>query len=233
MKKIFNVTRERWFLFLLFLVFSTHLSQQAYCQDSGLTFALKNATLKEIINEIKRISSYDFVYTDSHLDAFKQRDVAYKNASIGNILTDCLKGTGLTYAMNGSTIIIRKETVKSDQQAMKKVIGRVTDEKGEPLPGVTVIIKGTTQGTATDMDGNYSLLVPTGKCVLLFTMVGMETQEYPGEFVNDETQVNVVMKNAVRELDDVVVTGYFNKSKESFTGAVTSVKWKNCGSLGT
>ncbi len=224
MKKIFNVMRKRWFLFLLFLIFSTHLSQQAYCQDSRLTFTLKNATLKEIINEIKRISSYDFVYTDSHLNAFKQRDVTYKDVTVDEILTDCLKGTGLTYAMNGSTIIIRKETVKPDQQTMKKVTGRVTDEKGEPLPGVTVMIKGTTQGTATDMDGNYSLLVPSGKCVLLFTMVGMETWEHVGEFVNDETKVNVTMKNAVSELDDVVVTGYFNKSKESFTGAVTSVK---------
>lgn len=112
MKKIFNVMRKRWFLFLLFLIFSTHLSQQAYCQDSRLTFTLKNATLKEIINEIKRISSYDFVYTDSHLNAFKQRDVTYKDVTVDEILTDCLKGTGLTYAMNGSTIIIRKETVK-------------------------------------------------------------------------------------------------------------------------
>ena len=95
MKKNFNVVRKRWFLFLLFLVFTTQLSQRAYCQEVKMTFSLKNATLKEIINEIKRISAYDFVYSDSYLSAFKQRDVSYKDATIDAILGDCLKGTGL------------------------------------------------------------------------------------------------------------------------------------------
>ena len=77
-----------------------------------MTFSLKNATLKEVINEIKRISAYDFVYSDSYLSAFKQRDVSYKDATIDAVLTDCLKGTGLVYNINGKTIVIKREEVK-------------------------------------------------------------------------------------------------------------------------
>ena len=95
MKKIFNVVGKRRFLFLLFLVFTTQISLNAYSQDKSLTFSLKNATLKEIINEIRKLSDYDFVYRDVNLEAFKRRDVSYKDAAIDAVLTDCLRGTGL------------------------------------------------------------------------------------------------------------------------------------------
>ena len=108
----------------------------------------------------------------------------------------------------------------------------MTDTKKEPLPGVTVIIKGTQLGAATDMEGRYSLTFPQGKenPVLVFTMVGMETVEV--KYQGKDT-INVVMKDAVNELEDVVVTGIFTRKKESFTGSVSSYTKNELKKVGT
>lgn len=224
MKKIFDVTGRGRFLFLLFLVFTTQISLSAYSQDKKLTFALKNASLKEIVNEIRKLSDYDFVYRDVNLEAFTRRDVSYKDATVNEVMTDCLKGTGLAYAINGKTIIIRKENEKKEARKTKTVSGKVTDVKGEVLPGVTVMIKGTTLGTATDGEGMYRLEVPVeGEQVLSFSFVGMKTQEIT---VGDKTKIDVKLEEDAETLDDVVVTGIFTKARESYTGAVTSVSAK-------
>ena len=220
MKKNFNVVRKRWFLFLLFLVFTTQLSQKAYCQEVKLTFSLKNATLKEIINEIKRISAYDFVYSDSYLSTFKQRDVSYKDATIDAVLTDCLKGTGLVYNINGKTIVIKREEVK--KEATKVVEGKVTDVQGNPLPGVTVLIKGLTVGTATNKDGFYKLGMPNeGQMTLIFSFVGMKAQYIT---VKEELKIDVKMEEDVSEVGEVVITGYQKIDKRHSTSAITTVK---------
>lgn len=220
MKKNFNVVRKRCFLFLLFLVFTTQLSQKAYCQEVKLTFSLKNATLKEIINEIKRISAYDFVYSDSYLSTFKQRDVSYKDATIDAVLTDCLKGTGLVYNINGKTIVIKREEVR--KEATKVVEGRVTDVQGNPLPGVTVLIKGLTVGTATNKDGFYKLGMPNeGQMTLIFSFVGMKAQYIT---VKEELRIDVKMEEDVSEVGEVVITGYQKIDKRHSTSAITTVK---------
>ena len=222
MKKISNVVGKRRFLFLLFLIFTTQFSLEAYSQEKKISFTLKNASLKEIISEIRKSSDYDFVYRDVNLEAFTRRDVTFKDATVEQILADCLKGTNLSYEINGKTIIIRKKVLNQEEGKSRVITGKVTDEQGNVLPGVTVMIKGTSLGTATSPDGEYKLEIPSsGEQVLVFSFVGMKSQEI---ILGSQSQVNVKLKEDAEELDDVVVTGYFNKSKESFTGAVTSVK---------
>lgn len=103
----------------------------------------------------------------------------------------------------------------------------MTDEKGEALPGVTVIVKGTQLGTATGMDGKYSLTLPEGKenHILVFTMVGMETKDV---VVGKQTGINVVMKDVVSELDDVIVTGYYTRQKIVLPGLPVRSRRRNC-----
>ncbi len=178
MKKNSNVVGKRRFLFLLFLIFTTQISLNAYSQERKITFSLKNASLKEIISEIRKNSDYDFVYRDVNLESFARQDVAFKDATVGQILTDCLKGTNLGYEINGKTIIIRKKAVSQEEKKSKTITGKVSDEQGNVLPGVTVIIKGTTLGTATGADGEYKLEIPgDSEQVLIFSFVGMKTQE--------------------------------------------------------
>ena len=119
MKKISNVVGKRRFLFLLFLIFTTQISLNAYSQERKITFSLKNASLKEIISEIRKNSDYDFVYRDVNLESFARQDVAFKDATIEQILTDCLKGTDLGYEINGKTIIIRKKAVSQEEKKSK------------------------------------------------------------------------------------------------------------------
>lgn len=224
MKKISNVVGKRRFLFLLFLIFTTQISLNAYSQERKITFSLKNASLKEIISEIRKNSDYDFVYRDVNLESFARQDVAFKDATIEQILTDCLKGTDLGYEINGKTIIIRKKAVSQEEKKSKTITGKVSDEQGNVLPGVTVIIKGTTLGTATGADGEYKLEIPgDSEQVLIFSFVGMKTQEIA---VGSKTQLDVKLVEDSETLDDVVVTGIFTKSKESYTGAVTSISAK-------
>ena len=221
MKKISNVVGKRRFLFLLFLIFTTQISLNAYSQERKITFSLKNASLKEIISEIRKNSDYDFVYRDVNLESFARQDVAFKDATIEQILTDCLKGTDLGYEINGKTIIIRKKAVSQEEKKSKTITGKVSDEQGNVLPGVTVIIKGTTLGTATGADGEYKLEIPgDSEQVLIFSFVGMKTQEIA---VGSKTQLDVKLVEDSETLDDVVVTGIFTKSKESYTGAVSSI----------
>lgn len=115
-------------------------------------------------------------------------------------------------------VILNLRQVQSVKE--KRVFGVVKDETGHVLPGVTVMLKGTSVGASTDMDGKYSVVLPEGVHTLVFTMVGMETREEP---VGDRTEINVSMKEEVSEMDEVVVTGYFNQAKNSFTGAARTI----------
>mgnify|MGYP002596769363 FL=1 len=217
MKKNSNVVGKRWYLFLLFFIFTTQISQSAFSQEKKITFSLKNASLKEIISEIRKTSDYDFVYRDVKLESFARRDVSFKDATVEQILTDCLKGTDLAYEINGKTIIIRRQAVNQEKGKTKVITGKVTDEQGNALPGVTVMIKGTSLGTATGADGEYRLEIPGGgEQILVFSFIGMKSQEIP---IGSKNQLDVRLSEDSEHLEDVIVTGYFNKSKESFTGS--------------
>ena len=187
-----------------------------------LSFSLKNATLKDVINEIKRVSVYDFVYSDPQLKSFRQRDVAFKDATIRQVLDDCLKDTELEYTINGNTIVLKLKSTKIDDESLKYVSGVVTDASGNPLPGATLLIKGTTTGMATNANGEYKIGVPkNGECTLIFSFMGMKTQYVK---VGNKTKIDVKMEEDLTEVEEVVVTGYQNIDKRHLTSAVSSVK---------
>ena len=222
MKKNCNLVRKRYFLFFLFLVFSMQFSQRVYSQEMKLSFNLKNATLKDVINEIKRISVYDFVYSDPQLTSFKQRDVSFTNATIQQVMEDCLKDTKLTYAINGNTIVFKLKATQEKEQELKYISGVVTDQAGNPLPGATLLIKGTTTGMATNTNGEYKIGVPKdGECTLIFSFMGMKTQYVK---VGNKTKIDVKLEEDLTEVEEVVVTGYQNIDKRHLTSAVSSVK---------
>ena len=112
---------------------------------------------------------------------------------------------------------------RNDQQKELLLRGSVKDKEGFPLPGVAVQVKGTSQGTTTDADGEYYIMVKgVEKPVLVFSFIGMETQEVP--FEKGKHRINVTLKESQQVMDEVVVTGIFNRNKESFTGSATTFK---------
>lgn len=148
------------FLALFLFCTAMHLSASVHSQNVVFSFNLKNATFEDLMKEIRQHSDYYFIYKDSEVAQVTKLNKRFKSVSIDEVLEECLKGTGLTYSVEDQLIIIKKNqivavrdtTVKNEVRLIK---GRVVDEMGKPLPGVTVVIKGTSTGVATSADGLF------------------------------------------------------------------------------
>ncbi|MFW6369716.1 MAG: TonB-dependent receptor [Bacteroidota bacterium] len=211
----------------IFLLLTTILGSMAagsYSQTAKLTLDFKNMTVKEILSNIEDQSEFRFFYSGS-VDVERRTSISLKNEKIFDVLDELFKDTGVKYEVRGRQIALVKgnetfgfESVQTAQQ--RTVSGIVTDEPGEPLPGVTVVVKGTTQGTVTNNDGEYTLLNVPDDATLVFSFVGMRTQEVE---VGDERTINVSMEAETFGVDEVVVVGYGTMAKSDITGSVASV----------
>ena len=181
---------------------------------------VEKTSLIHVIEALRSQTRYNFLFNSKDLQPYTDISVHLQSVTLQQALDSLLTGrkTRLEYTIEGETVVIRKKQIQEQQQGT--VNGRVTDNRGQALPGVTVLIEGTSLGTSTDMEGNCSLTSLQEGAVLLFTMVGMETKK---EAVGKRSVVNVVMQEAVNELEDVVVTGVFTKARESYTGAATTI----------
>lgn len=215
----------------IFLLLWTSLSVSAkvFSQNKPISLEMENSSMVEIIKAIRSASGYRFLYNVDELNKFEKRDFRVDNARLEQVMDILLHGTNLTYEVENNVIMIRPGNMP---QAPEKVTlkGTVKDKKGEPLPGVAVMIKGTTVGTATDIDGNFRFDSPKQKeMVLVFTFVGMQKKEiaYTGQ-----QSINVVMEDMATEIEEVVVTGYQKIDRRLFTGAADIVKAEDLKSGG-
>ena len=210
----------RW-TFVFVLLGMLHVHANVYPQNGQqVTLSMKAASLKDVLWAIERQTSFVFMYNEEDLDKIGKVDVDVQGDDIRTILNVCLKGTTLTYVLQDNVIVL-KPTIP--QKTVKEVLlkGKVVDEKKEPLPGVTILVKGTSVGAVTDANGQFAMRVPeTANLALVFSFIGMEPKEvaYKGQ-----QEFYVVMKTAKEELEEVVVTGYMKLKKESFTGNTTTV----------
>lgn len=208
---------------MLILGLST-LSARTHSQIR-LTLDAKNKTLPEVFQEITRLSGYEFMYSSNELRHVGKVSVQLEDRDLSDILAECLKNTGLWYRLEDDVIVISPK-LAAPQEAGKEltVTGTVKDKGGMPLPGVTILLKGTQLGVVTDVDGKFRLTLPGNtEHVLIFSFVGMKTREIK---VNDAKPLTVVMKEDVTEMDEVVVTGYQTISKERATGAYSIINAK-------
>lgn len=216
------------------IFFSWQAMANAYSQVGKISFEVRNASLAEIIPLIERSTNYTFLYQDEQVERVKNLTFRFTDEDLRVVLEKCLAGTGLTYQIADNTIVLKGKDADASpalpQVQEHKVSGKVTDESGAPLPGVTVVIEGTTVGVTTDADGNYALSCPEGDIILCFTFVGMEMQRIP---ITGKSEINVVMKEDVTEMDEVVVTGIFTRKKESFTGSAATFKKEELKMVGT
>ncbi|WP_240676144.1 SusC/RagA family TonB-linked outer membrane protein [Botryobacter ruber] len=158
----------------------------------------------------------------------KSFDLQFKKSKDGTyLITPATKSEGLpvrnfehAQLLTGINSLQVQDTELAKAQTAKTVAGRITDDKGDPIPGVTVLLKGTSTGTATDVDGKYLLTVPSGEGTLLFSFVGYQTKEVP---INNRAAINVTMSLDYKALEEVVVIGYGTVKKSDLTGAVVSV----------
>ena len=219
-RRHFNkITRSMKITMVLLLAGALHLSAEVKAQ-TGVSLEMKNVSVQEVLNRLEQLTDYTFLYKMDLLEDCGKVDVSAKNEEFGEMLKRFLEPLNLTYTVDDRVVILLPRAEQQVQQEMRTIKGKVTDEGDVPLPGVTVLIKGTTMGTATDADGNYQLAVPDGEVTLVFTMVGMESREVA---VGARTEINLTMVADVAEMDEVVVTGIFQKARESYTGSVSTV----------
>ena len=218
-RQIFRVMK---LTMMMCVCFFCTLSANVMSQER-LTMKLGEVTLKQVFEEIRRQTERIVICNDDRLDQARKVSADFDDMDLSSILDKVLAGSGMTYRYVDDYILIVPERVQAADSVPQPltVRGQVTDEKKQPLPGVTIVVKGTTSGVTTDLDGNYSIVVARpDSTVLVFSFIGMETQELR---VGGKTELNVVMVEDVHELAEVKVinNGIFSRPKENFTGAAT------------
>ena len=217
--------------FLLCTVFQ--VSARVTAQNERMNFKMHDASLKTILWALEKKSEMFFFYSVKDIEQVTGIDVVAENKTLDEILSEVLKNTGITYEVTHNTVVLRKGKVNAalPQSKTSEVTGKVTDRSGSPLPGVTILIKGTSLGTVTDTEGIFKIALPQKKdVVLVFSFIGMKTQEI---VLKDDKPLKVVMQEDAKEIDEVVVTGIFNRKKDSFTGASATFDGEQLRSVGT
>lgn len=211
---------------LLFLgLMEVHASTSA----QNLTINQHNTSLEKVFTEIKKQTGYLFLYNQEWIKLSKNVDINVKNVPLNVVLDICFANQPLTYTIVDKTIVLQlKKKPVADQVAPNPpaaidVRGVVKDSKGEVLPGVTVMIKGTSLGIQTDVNGAYKLNVPDGDAVLVFKLIGFKTKEIT---VGSQQTINVTLEESASELSEVVVSGYSTQSRAEFTGSASHVSGK-------
>ena len=217
-KKFARVMKLTTFLLLFSLLTATAAS--TYSQSARINLKMKDASLVDIFREIERKSDFGFFFKSEDMDMNKHVSIDLQNASISEILEKILI-SNYSYRIIDKNIIITKSNT-SDVQQQKSVSGKVSDTSRGTLPGVSVVVKGTTNGTITDMDGNYKLSNVSENAILQFSFVGMKTQEIA---TAGKTVINVSLAEEAIGIDEVVAVGYATQKKVNMTGSVSSIKF--------
>jgi TonB-linked SusC/RagA family outer membrane protein len=219
-KKIWLIMKLNFFLILLTVL---QVSATVSAQTTRLDLKMKNATISQVFDEIERQSEVYFFYNKNQIDETKTISVDYRNKTIDEILKSMVSDLNLTYEIAGKNIIIKSAdpAINNTQQPVIKVKGTVKSTSGDLLPGVSVVVKGTTTGTITDAEGNYNLSsVPSGG-TLIFSFVGMKRTEIE---VGGKSTIDAILEDETIGLEEVVAIGYGTARKSDLTGAVASVQ---------
>lgn len=186
------------------------ISASVRAQHARVSLDLKNATLEEVIWTLEKKSEITFFYNVADVAKIKGLDVSFKNASLDEILNEVLKGTGLYYQMHDNVVVVKNQSIMPiDSLKNERITGFVRDKTGLPLPGVSVLIKGTSVGVSTDKDGKFTLVVPNlSDAMIIVSFIGMKTQVVPCSQSKKSDPWIIVMEEALQEVEEVVVTGY-------------------------
>jgi TonB-dependent starch-binding outer membrane protein SusC len=232
------ILKMKLLCFMMFLVFASTASD-IYSQGTKFHLNLENVTVKEVFEHIEENSEFILLYNEKWVDVDRRVNVDANDETVDRILAQALKGTTNVYRIYDRQIVILKDEaneiastsiqVSESERVVQQptvVSGIVNDANGEPLPGVTVLITGTTQGTVTDGNGRFLLSVPSGNAILQFSFVGMRTQEVALE---GRTELSVIMTEESIGIDEVVAIGYGTVRKSDLTGSVSSVTSRDIG----
>lgn len=215
-KRLFRIMKLTTFLLLISVL--GVMANKSYSQTLSLN--VENTTLKEVLSKIEDISGCNFLYSEKFIDVKRKVSISVENKRLDELLDLLFSNTNVDFERKDRIIILSSNTELTSQQQILTVTGHITDSSGASLPGVTVVIKGTTKGTITDTEGKYLLNDVPSDAVLDFSFVGMSTQEIP---VGGKTNIDVVMTEESVGIEEVVAIGYGVQKKSDLTGSVASL----------
>ena len=210
-------------IILLLVGFFQTRANDAYSQKTRLSVNFSNTELVTILDKIENQSEFYFLYNEKLIDGSRKVSIDVKDQSLEDILKSLFAGTEVKYMILDRKIILSPDEIIPSQQAGKKVTGNVKDVNGQPIPGASVIIKGSTNGTVTDFSGNFSLSDIPAEATLKISFVGMKSQEVS---VANKTTITVLLSEETIGLNEVVAIGYGTTRKKDLTGAVAVVSAK-------
>ena len=220
--KTFRTMRLTFYALILAVVQAYSIS--GYAQATKLNLDMENSSVRAVLQEIENMSEFRFLYNNQMVDAEREVDIEFKDFTIDKALEQLFNGTDVAYRIVDRQIVLfsKNEPVyETSQLQQRTVAGTVTDSNGQPLPGVTVMVKGTTQGTVTNAAGNYSISNIPEDATLVFSFVGMRTQEIA---VGSQTGINVRLEEETIGLEEVIAVGYGTQKVTTVTGSVSDVK---------
>ncbi len=207
------------FCFLL-AVFGVHAN--SYSQNTRFNFKYKDTSIKQILEDIKNQSEFEFFYSNDDFNTNAKVDLKVSNATVEEVLQKLVDPSVLKYSVIDKTVVIsniKSKEFNSSQQE-KSIKGAVKDGSGAPIPGVSVVVKGTTRGSLTDLDGNYSMTGVSNGNVLLFSFVGMNTKEVT---IGNQSVINVTLEESTIGIEEVVAIGYGAQKKRDISTSISSV----------
>jgi len=217
-QKILLIMRLTLFLVVL-SVFSAFSS--SYAQKTKLNLKVRDTQVKEVLNQIENQSEFFFMFDNKQVDVERKVNLEVNSLGIDQVLQKLFEGTQINFRIVNRQILLFPENQESSfSQQNRKVTGKVTDSSGSPLPGVSVVVKGTTNGTISDTNGNYSLSNVPENTTLQFSFVGMKAQEIAA---GGKTTINVTLAEDAIGIEEVVAIGYGTSRKSDISGSVASV----------
>jgi TonB-dependent starch-binding outer membrane protein SusC len=234
---------------LLLVVCSFQMQAADTVKESNeITASFERTLLKEVMASVEEQTNFKFFYNHKLLRGANRVTLNVKDAPLTSVLGELENQTGLSFKIKGDQIVLKKRsdnflsflTSKDNEASFTEyspfeissfdieVSGRILDETGSPMPGVNILVKGTTIGTSTDIEGRFKLAVPDNNAVLIVSFIGYESQEVP---VGNQTSIEVTLQPDVTTLNEVVVVGYGTQKRASLTGAVSTVNTQEISAL--
>lgn len=228
----FDLKMKLTTLLLITALFGLH-ANNGYAQKTKVTLSVENSSVRNIIDNIESTTDFRFIYKIKQVDLSRRVSLDLHEVNIEKVLKSLFSTTNTVYKIRGTQIILKqgvrtlkKETEKEEGEVLNTpeqdniVTGNIVDEEGTPLPGASILEKGTTNGTQSDFDGNYSISLSNLNTTLVVSYIGFATQQVA---INGRTMINIKMEVDAAGLDEVVVVGYGSVKKSDLTGSVSSV----------
>lgn len=207
---------------VLLSCFTFSLSASTYAQQERVSLNMKEVTVKMLLDEIQRQTDLHFIFNTEQTNSLGKVSIEVRNESVEAVLIRLFEGTDLTYSFRGNIIVVKRREDTRGQQEMLKITGKVVDEKKQVLPGVTVKLEGTTVGTATNTKGVFSLMLPVREGFLEFSFVGFKSKKV--RFTEKSDTLLVVLVEDLKQIEEVVVTGYQVIKEKAMAGSYSKVK---------